>query len=374
MTPARYRRIRISGGRDERALQYGKKAREEIWQTRDGYKQAFAGKGISWSEAVAFAQSFLPQIDSWRPELLDEIRGIAEGSDLEFEEVLAMNCRTEILWSAARRDANSLAHTFFGECSGFALQPAASLDGVTLVGQNWDWLHSLAGGVIVLEVDRPDGPNYVTVVEAGLLAKTSLNQSGIALALNTLVSSLDGGTIGIPFHFLIRDLVDSEHLSDALTKLSSVPRASSGNYVLGSSDGAVLNIETAPGDARNVSPLITKNGAVVHTNHFIHDVQSGFDLAPNQMADSYVRLDRMLQLVQDAPKPMSLDHLKAVLGDHTDAPSSICCHPDDRSDRNAQWATLAAVIMNPASRVIHLSEGTPCSTDWLRLDYSTFLD
>lgn len=373
MTTTRYRTIRVSGDRDQRSLDYGTQARAEIHLTREGYERAFAGKGISWADAEVIARRFVPFIEAWRPELLDEIRGIAAGAGLSFDEVLAINCRTEILWSAARRDADALATQFRGECSSFALEPVATVEQATLVGQNWDWLDTLSGGVIVLEVDRPDEPNYVTIVEAGLLAKTTLNQDGIGLALNTLVSSLDGGDSGIPFHFLIRDLADSRHLSDAVTKLATALRASSGNYVLGSADGGVLNVEVAPGDARNVFPLIPANGAVVHTNHFVSQIHGGFDLAPSQMADSYVRLGRMEQRIQRSSRPVSLDDIKSVLGDHTDAPSSICCHPDERSERSAQWATLAAVIMSPAHRRIHLAEGTPCSADWVTLDYSAFL-
>jgi isopenicillin-N N-acyltransferase-like protein len=341
--------------------------------TRAGYERAFAGKGITWGEAETLARHYVPFIENWRADLLEEIQGIASGSGLTFDEVLTINCRTEILWSVATLATDRLAEQFWGECSSFALEPSATANGATLVGQNWDWLDTLSGGVIVLEVERPDGPNYVTIVEAGLLAKTSLNQRGIGLALNTLVSSLDGGKVGIPFHFLIRDLVDSEHLSDAVTKLSAVLRASSGNYVLGSSDGGVLNIEVAPGDARNVFPIVARNGAIVHTNHFLSQIHTGFDLAPGHMGDSYIRYSRMARKIQDETTPLSIDDIKQVLGDHTDAPSAICCHPDSRSDVDTQWATLAAVIMDPANRRVHLAEGTPCSEDWITLDYSKLL-
>lgn len=373
MTTSRYRIVRVSGDHVQRAHQYGYEARAEIRLTRDGYERAFAIKGITWGEAETLARNYLPFIDAWRPDLLEEIEGIASGSGLTFDEVLTLNCRTEVLWSAARLGADRLAEHFRGECSSFALEPSSTTDRTTLVGQNWDWLDTLSGGIIVLEVDRPEEPNYVTIVEAGLLAKTALNQRGIGLALNTLVSSLDGGKAGIPFHFLIRDLVDSEYVSDAVAKLGSVVRASSGNYVVGSGDGGVLNIEVAPGDTRHVFPILPRNGAVVHTNHFLSRLHTGFDLAPAHMGDSYIRFSRMARRIQDETTPLSLDAIKNVLGDHTDAPSSICCHPDTRSDADTQWATLAAVIMNPANRQMHLAEGTPCSENWITLDYSAFL-
>ena len=52
------------------------------------------------------------------------------------------------------------------------------------------WCEELASGgrielqnFLVLEVQRDDGPDFVTVVEAGLLAKTGFNSSGIGLVV-----------------------------------------------------------------------------------------------------------------------------------------------------------------------------------------------
>ena len=373
MTETRYPRYRVSGDAATRSRQYGELASVEIARTRDGYERAFAAKGVAWRDAVTFALGFVPAIERYFPELLVELHGIAEGAGLPFEDVLAMNCRTEILWRAATTKAGSLAPWARGECSSFALAPDRTADGNALVGQNWDWLEVLADGVIVLEVERSDAPNYVTIVEAGLLAKTSLNAAGMAIGINTIVCSLDGGAEGVPFHVLVRAVADAEHVSDVVEVLSTVPRASSGNYIVGSADGAVLCVETAPGDARTVHPLIASNGAVIHTNHFVRTPTGGHDLAASSMADSFVRYGRLERTVVAAPSPLSVSELRSALSDHTDYPSSICCHPDERADRAAQWATLVSAIMEPATRTLHLAEGTPCSAPWAAIDYSDFL-
>lgn len=83
----------------------------------------------------------------------------------------------------------------------------------------------------MLEVEQPDRPNFVTVVEAGLLAKASLNSAGLGIAVNALVTSLDCGELGVPFHVLIRAFADCESLSDAIYVATKNTRASSGNYL-----------------------------------------------------------------------------------------------------------------------------------------------
>lgn len=371
--PGRYPRIRVAGDAFTRSTQYGELAADRIRHTRNGYEQAFLAKGVTWDEAVAFARGFVAPIRAHFPHLLVELEGIAAGSGLSFDDVLTMNCRTEILWRAATRNAAAIAPWLRGECSSFALEPDRTAEGRALVGQNWDWLDVLGDGVIVLEVERDDGPNYVTIVEAGLLAKTSLNQAGMGIGINTIVCSLDGGAEGVPFHVLVRAVADAEHASDVVETLASVPRASSGNYIVATADGAVLNVETAAGDSSTVHPLIAHNGAVIHTNHFVRTPTGGYDLAPTQMSDSFVRYGRMQRNIADRVQTLGVPELQAALADHADYPSAVCCHPDDRSDPAAQWATLAASIIDPATRTLHLAEGTPCSTEWSRLEYAELL-
>jgi len=369
----RYPRYRVSGDAATRSRQYGELARAEILRTRAGYERAFAAKGVSWAEAVEFSRGFVPAIETWFPELLTELRGIAEGAGLPFDDVLTMNCRTEVLWRAAVRKSDRVAPWLRGECSSFALEPDRTAPGRALVGQNWDWLDVLSDGVVVLEVEREAGPNFVTIVEAGLLAKTTMNQAGMAIGINTIVCSLDGGPHGVPFHVLVRAVADAEHVSDVVEILSTAPRASSGNYIVASENGAVLDVETAPGDARTVHPLIAERGAVIHTNHFVRTPVDGYDLAPAQMADSFVRYGRLDRLIVQRETPAGIEELKAVFADHADAPSAVCCHPDVRSDPAAQWATLVSVIMDPAARAIHLAEGVPCTSPWDTHDYSALL-
>jgi isopenicillin-N N-acyltransferase-like protein len=56
----------------------------------------------------------------------------------------------------------------------------------------------------VLEVRQDEGPDFVTVVEAGLLAKTGMNAAGLGLVTNALVTDADVGEPGLPYHVLLR--------------------------------------------------------------------------------------------------------------------------------------------------------------------------
>lgn len=369
MTFTPFPQIRVSGEPADRGLQYGVQAHAQIHAGREGYERNFHRSGIRWAKAVGYARRYADSIADAFPQLISELEGIAAGSGLEFDDVLAMNCRTEIMWSRVNEQLPSTRVP--AECSSFGLTPDRTEAAHAWIGQNWDWLVHAFDSVILLEVERPDGPNYVTVVEAGLLAKSTLNAAGIGIAVNTLITSDDADTDGIPFHVLLRALADAETVFDAVELLASHRRASSGHYLVGGADGAVLSIECEPGGVAGVHPISPNGGLVVHTNHFVSRTR-GDDLAPLVMADSYVRMQRLRDRL-DESKLASIASIHRALGDHTDHPGSICCHPDPRSDETARWASISSMIMDLPERALFLCEGNPCEVPRRRIDFGPLL-
>ena len=188
-----------------------------------------AGTG-TWSGSEA--ARFEAPIAEFRPDYLAEMRGIADGAGLDLVDVLAINVRTEVMFAAKARQATGHPGSGPHECSSFAVAPPPGTSGPTLVGQNWDWLPHSAETVVVLEAQRDDGPDFVTVVEAGLLAKTGMNSSGLGLVTNALVTADDAGLPGLPYHLLLRAILDCENVSDAIAALQAGVRSSSANYLI----------------------------------------------------------------------------------------------------------------------------------------------
>ena len=373
MADERYPQLRISGGPYERGEQYGRLARDQIHRSRDIYEAAFrSAADWSWPEALETARTMVPVVQDAYPEVLSEMAGIAAGSELDPDDILTMNCRTEIMWAASVRRAEALGRR--GECSSFALLPSRTADGNTLVGQNWDWLDEGRDTVVVLEVEPDTGPSFVTVVEAGLLAKTSLNSSGLAVATNALVMSDDRGQPGIPYHVMLRALARCETVTDAVAAIQGCVRASSANYLLGHADGVIVNIEAAAGDHRGVHALLPEDGALWHTNHFVKGPTIGDEVSVFAMPDTLTRYQRIEQSIGRAQEPATIDSLRVALSDHAGWPESVCCHPNVRSAEPQRWSTVMAVVMDPGAKQMWLASGTPCEHPFERLDFSDFLD
>lgn len=370
-----YPHVRVAGSAAERGRQYGEQARDRVRRSVGAYERVFEHyAGWDWSVVRREAARFEGPIAEFRPDYLAEMRGIADGAGLDLADILAINVRTEVMFAAKARQATGRPRTGPHECSAFAVAPPPGQPGPTLVGQNWDWLPHSAETVVVLEVQRDDGPDFVTVVEAGLLAKTGMNSSGLGLVTNALVTADDVGTPGLPYHLMLRAILDSENVSDAITALQAGVRSSSANYLIAHSDGIAVDVEAAPGDFSQLYFVFPgpQDGVLLHTNHFLSERFGGTDVSVWVMPDSPVRLQRLRAGVGGSADH-SLAAFRSMLSDHANYPSGVCCHPDFRADPMDQGMTVTSVLMDLNARQMWVADGNPCTAPYRELDYAGFL-
>lgn len=367
---ATYPHVRVEGGPRERGLAYGAATRSRVEASIAAYREVFEqGAGWDWSTVREVAARYEAPIAAFGGGYLEELSGIAEGAGTDLTDILAINVRTEIMYSAKARDAR--AAFFGGECTSFALAPQSGSDRPVVIGQNWDWLPHAFETVVVLEAVREDGPSFVTVVEAGLAAKAGMNSAGLGLATNALATAADVGEPGVPYHVLLRAIFDCATVTEALTTLQRARRSSSANFLLAHEDGSALDVEAAPGDHSRLFVSPAAAGVHLHTNHFVSPRFDGEDVSLFAMPDSAVRLERArAQLGNNTP---SAEEMRALLGDHAGYPDAICCHPRPEYPPAEQGATVASLVMELASRTMWLADGPPCSTPFRRLDYGELL-
>ena len=173
----------------------------------------------------------------------------------------------------------------------------------------------------------------------------------------------DIGEPGLPYHVLLRAVLDCATVTDALEALQAGPRSSSANYLVAHASGSALDIEAAPGDFTRLYPLSPENGVLLHTNHFLAPRIAPADLALWAMPSSVIRLHRLR-----AAQARTQDDFRVLLTDHADRPHSICAHPDPVSHPCEQTATIVSVLMDLTSRHIWLAAGNPCQAPYERLD------
>jgi isopenicillin-N N-acyltransferase-like protein len=365
----------VRGEPYERGFQYGQQASAAVAQSREAYEEVLAdATGWSWRRVCEEAQLFVGPMERFEPKFMDEMRGIAAGAGLDDIDVFAMNLRSEIMFGASAREAGGSAHVdrLVPECTSFALMGERAVDGRMLIGQTWDWLGHALDTTVILEAHQDDGPDFVTVVEAGLLAKFGMNSSGIGVCTNALVCGWDAGEPGVPVHLLLRAILDSEAIPDAVSAIARGTRASSANYLIADEDGLAIDIEAAPGGYERLYIGYPDRGLILHTNHFTTREFDGHDVAPYAMPDSPFRLQRLRQLIEHVPQ-LDRETFQSAFADHATFPFGICCHPDPRAKESQRWETVAATVMDIEARQLWLASGNPCTTPFELVDLSDVL-
>ena len=67
----------------------------------------------------------MPAVEAFDERYVDEMRGIAKGAGVGFEDILAINVRTEVMFSAKARAARDLRRSP-RECTTVAVLPSAT--------------------------------------------------------------------------------------------------------------------------------------------------------------------------------------------------------------------------------------------------------
>jgi isopenicillin-N N-acyltransferase-like protein len=357
--------VRVDGDATERGREYGRQARARIEKSINAYRDVFNYyAGWDWSTVREFAAGFEAPIKAFGARYLEELHAIAEGAGVDALDIVAINVRTEIMYSAKARDA---ARSLPGECSAFALIPAPGSCEPLVLGENWDWLTFAFDTLVVLEATQDTGPAYVTVVEAGLLAKMGMNSAGLGLATNALASGRDVGEPGVPYHVMLRAILDCERVSEAFALIQGAHRSSSANYLVAHRDGSALDIEATPGDFSRAHLHEAQGNVLLHTNHFLSPTFDDVDVSLWAMPDSPVRLARLRAGLSD-DKP-TVARVRELLRDHANYPFSICCHPNPTDDPIDQGATIASVLMNLEDATMWLADGLPCAMPYRELNF-----
>lgn len=276
---------------------------------------------------------------------MEEIRGISQGAEVDFLDIVALNARSEIILNA-------------DGCTSLAVTPPITTDNETLLAQNWDWGSLLSPGMIILEIDQAPKPKILMVTEAGIVGKIGMNNYGLGVCLNLLGTS--DRQVGVPIHVVLRDILNSKTLPQAVGQASRMERGTSANFLIAHKEGEALNLEMGPSD---YDVLYPNQDRIAHANHFIGPRSVNInDTARKKYADTHLRQGRIDYLMSNESS-FSVETVKEILKDHRGFPDGICRHGEDfptELGREESVSTVLAVVMNLTEGAFHITDGEPC--------------
>jgi isopenicillin-N N-acyltransferase-like protein len=338
--------IEVSGPPRERGRSYGRQAAVRIHLGIEHYTRQLARSSFDWSSIRALTSDYLPRIEAFEPAYVEEMRGIAEGADVEFEAVVLLNARTEILKLATRPDLRKALAEEPDGCTGVVALPTATQSRRLLHAQNWDWKAECAETAVVLRIHRDDGPDLLTFTEAGGLARSGFNTAGIAITANYLECDRDYRQLGVPLALIRRKVLESEHLALAMRAVYVTPKSGANNMIVSHAGGVAIDFECAPDETFQVRP---EDGLLVHANHWVSPVALA-KLRDTGIANTPCTVYRDLRvrgLLAPQIGTVTRDAVKAALFDDFASPWSVC-RPPRPSLGDTITATVAMIVMEPA--------------------------
>jgi isopenicillin-N N-acyltransferase-like protein len=354
--------IELSGPARERGRQHGQQARTRIERSIATYARLFAYCGIDWQGAQRLGAGYREVIGDLDSALLAEIEGIALGAGRCLDEILALNARTEILPPSypgkAHPDRSKIATANakagvpdWGECTAIAVKPAQSTTGTTLLAQNWDWLGAQRAALVLLRVHSTEDACFLTLTEAGMLAKIGLNNRGV------------GNTRAIePVHVLLRALLDRASVADAAAFAAKLTLGASSNVLCADAGGDTAALEFSP---RGLEIVRSEETPLCHTNHFLAPAAARHQASLAPSLSTVPRFERITELTGAHRGKFSPADLQRMLRDESDGYLSICRRPDPSLAPEACIETVASVVMDLGQRVLHIAPGVPSQADYL---------
>lgn len=360
--------IELSGEGYERGLQHGTQLKSNIQDVFAKWKFNIhlTTKGDPDSVLTAFrnATHFEPAIRKHAPALIDEMKGIADGSDQSYEDVYAFQLLDEF-WVYLDKQSNTENH----HCSGIGV--AGNANHPAYLAQNMDLENYMHGYQVLFHLAATDQePEQYILSCAGLIALNGMNENGIGLCMNTLME-LQASEDGLPVAFVVRGVLSKQTGPEAFEFLQTVKHASGQNYILGIVD-SVYNFEASCNQVVRFIPASGDGSVVYHTNHALanHDVKPWHKeyhqqvmAGESQSSNSEARFAALEKRLGTHAVNVSVDLVKSTLRSKDDSVHPVC-----RTFRvGGSGFTFSSVVFTlGGKRSVQLTFGSPDESEYVK--------
>jgi isopenicillin-N N-acyltransferase-like protein len=338
--------IDLAGTPAEVGRSYGRQAGDYIHRSVAIYQNAFALKGVSWDRARQVAREYAPLIARYDQDFHQELTAIAQGADLPFEDLVAINARTELLY--AQKPAPAGSDEDMDGCTAALALPEATASGHTLHGQNWDWRDECADSSVILRITPREGPRMLIFVEAGILARCGLNSDGIAITGNFLQTDDEYGHQGVPVPCIRRKVLRSRALGQAIRVVFDAPRTFSNNLMISQCDGEAVNLEATPNE---IFWSLPERGLIVHANHFTSQgaLAKVRDVGLETNTDSLYRDRRVRARLSRNIGTLEVADFQEAFADKYGSPRAVCRSPVTGPGGKTS-STVATIVMDTTAK------------------------
>jgi isopenicillin-N N-acyltransferase-like protein len=365
---SKVRHVRIGGKPYQMGVQYGQACPKEIrkaisfWHSFGGLMltpSARRGK-IKLSEMIMailskrsnvrkmrqIAMQFEPYIREQKPGLLDRMRGVADGAEVDYRDVLFLNTFPEVITG----------------CSALAAGGQATRTGETFIGMNIDEDNRIKEAQIVLEMEPEEGYRILGTTYAGIvLPFVGINERGLAFnAMFQFARRPEQHIFGFPTTLTL-DLVASRCSSaeDAVDLYRRLPHPGNPHVYFFVDTKKCIRIEAA---LQESDFSVAEDGLLFHCNQpqsaKIKPYDITMEIAPMQRLNADHRTSRMKELIERYRGRIDDETWRKIASDHGEGVTkgkSICQH-------GLSGATISSWYAIPSQRKYWVCHGQPCKS------------
>ena len=330
--------IEARGTYREVGQQIGEKAKTQIGSMLS-HLQEDLPQGVSWGDMLVGSRLYFEQSRITYPQYIEELVGIAEGAGVPFEDVFLAMC--EELWEDAAWQRG---------CTDMAARGPATRDGSTLIAHTNDLMPESRENLVILKVQSGDEPEFLGVSSGAVGISAGFNAAGISLTGN----QLDQNDIkpGVPRLLVVRAILGSQYLSEAMEHCLLPVRASSYNNVIADVNGEVYSME---GSATDCVPIYIEGDILAHSNHYLSPSMRKFEAETGGLGNSVYRYNRAMRLLRENFGQLTPMLFQRLLADHAGYPTSICKH-------GLESITVFSIIIQVEQLRAWIGVGNPCQT------------
>ncbi len=350
--------LEVSGSFYDMGVQHAKKYQDAIHEfTEDRIKlcmgDTWTGRNISREAVLALADACVAEHEAYTPELMDELRGMADVTGLSLGELIINNGFTDfidVVYALGNEYQAKLPQQVADDCTAFLVSNNISANNQGFYGQTWDMHDTATPHVMLLRGNPAHAPNFLAFTITGCVGMIGMNEHGIAVGINNL--SGGDGQIGVTWTFVIRKILMQDNLDDALACITDAKLAGAHNFMLMDKNGNGYNVE-AMSTYKEVTPLT--DSSIVHTNHCLSEMTRAVerDREAESLARSQKRLDLGYAHLQETPVTVEA-LMQMTRADHICVQSTPPFHVE----------SSGAAIMRPATGDFWAVWGRPAENEY----------
>ena len=280
-------------------------------------------------------------------DLIEEIRGIADGSGICFKDILMLNI-----------PAYFMTEYFNQECSMILARGKATADGCTYLIKNRDMSTQIDQAVIKREFS--DGSSIIEVNGAGTVTYPAggMNSYGLGVATTGFWSKqaqpdldeVDAAHIFVNVRLLLENCKTAK---EAVIYLKDCPRMNGLNIIVSDEEDAFV-IETTK-DSMYIQEDDGR-GILYRTNHYVLPEIKHLNPDPNEYMSTYKRFERIGQMLDKCYGRIRFQDLFRIMSDHENGHNSICRHAEGQVLANTVSTSMVVLEDREAWTTI----GNPC--------------